>query len=295
MVAGAALGFDLVISKAQSLNEEIQKLQQQAGQPVKGFWQNWADGIDEILGIGAPVVANAPTPEEVDATRAKARATHADQAWQALQPQTLQQQFTEWFKAQEDKPTADQAKKKYDELAAALETERKATAEAASAKDRARKIVEDTARKVRDEDLQGIKDSATQRTANDIGAAYLKGNYQRVFDLSDQTQSDARDEQLRKQAADRAAAEAKREAEKEAQRFTPAVNAWRSELGGPAGNSGTTRSDSIEAVRAINDAQLAGVRQEAAARQLAESIKQTQILERIADNTTGSAQTVGAL
>lgn len=49
LYGGAAIGIGLVINKAMDLNKEIQELQKNAGQPVKGFWENWADGWSEMV------------------------------------------------------------------------------------------------------------------------------------------------------------------------------------------------------------------------------------------------------
>jgi hypothetical protein len=288
------MGFDLVISKAREMSAEIDKLTADSGGKAQGFWGNVATGWKEMAGLNAPVATGPATAEELDAVRNRARTAQAASTLQGFKPQSLDQRFTEWFQKETIKPSVDQAKAKYEELAKQIEEERKATAEAATAKDRARKVLDDAARQIRDEELLGIKDSATQRAGNEMSGAFFEGDYNRVFELQKQAADAARDEQLRKQAADKAKADADRAAQEEQKRFEPARNAWRSEAGNPAGNAGTTLANSVDAIRAINDAQMAGVRQEATQRQLAETIKQTQVLERI-ETALNTPSIVGAI
>jgi hypothetical protein len=124
--------------------------------------------------------------------------------------------------------------------------------------------------------------------------AYFAGDYGRSGFMA----LDYRRQAEQQKVADKVAADAQRSAQLAAQeeqkRFDPARNAWRSEAGNPTGNAGTTLANSVDAIRAINDAQMAGVRQEATQRQLAETIKQTQVLERI-ETALNTPSTVGAL
>jgi hypothetical protein len=124
--------------------------------------------------------------------------------------------------------------------------------------------------------------------------AYFAGDYGRSGFMA----LDYRRQAEQQKVADKVAADAQRSAQLAAQeeqkRFEPARNAWRSEAGNPTGNAGTTLANSVDAIRAINDAQMAGVRQEATQRQLAETIKQTQVLERI-ETALNTPSTVGAL
>lgn len=92
---GAALGISAVIDYASKLNKEIQDLQKAAGEPVKGFWANWADGMKEILGMGEPLKTLQITEQDrIDAMRKRVK-DYTEEFFE--KEQTPEQEFASWL------------------------------------------------------------------------------------------------------------------------------------------------------------------------------------------------------
>lgn len=198
-IAAAAMGFDLVISKAQALSAEIDKLNTDGGRKAEGFFGNVVTGWKEMFGLNPDLVTGPASADEVAANKTRARDLQAAEALRGLKPQSLDEQFTAWFKAQDQRPSADLIKAKYAELAAQIEAEAKATTEAKTAKERSWKTWDQIARKLRDEELKGITGSATQKNAQAMANALAAGKYKEFEALSKQLESDQADDAIRQQ------------------------------------------------------------------------------------------------
>jgi uncharacterized protein YjbJ (UPF0337 family) len=103
----AAIGGGIVgvISKARELNGEIQSLQREAGQEVKPFWSNWAEGWDEIIfGIQRTSQAGLlPTAEQRTANREQFAKSRFEQLSAA--PDVVQKRFVAEYML---RPTTDE-------------------------------------------------------------------------------------------------------------------------------------------------------------------------------------------